>query len=119
MPLSERIKEFLDEKEISQKDFCDKTGYNDRTFSNVLTGRTKVPKIDLVEAFIRFYPEVDIRWLILGDGEMETDTSAPVNIADKLESMESVIDHLSRKMVELDVLKEQVNKMKSGREGNG
>lgn len=112
--LSERIKDFLQEKNITQKDFCDVTGYNDRNLSNILTGRTKVPKIDLIAAFIKFYPEVDVRWLVLGEGEMFTDTSAPANLGDKLENMESVIDHLARKVTELEVLKEQVRALRKG-----
>lgn len=70
MTISDRFTLFLREKGISQKEFSEKTGYLRQSLSKFITGTTKLPKIDLIIGLMIHYPELNIRWLLLGEGEM-------------------------------------------------
>jgi transcriptional regulator with XRE-family HTH domain len=88
--IHERFKKFLHHKELSQSEFSQITGYKERTLSNFLTGRVKYPKVDLIDAVIRYFPELNLFWLFTGEGEMFT-TSENYNLNNeklKLENAE-------------------------------
>lgn len=67
---------FLNEKEISQKDFATSVKMSHQTISNIMHGVTKQPKADFLIAIARYYPSLNLRWLLLGEGSMEIDRPA-------------------------------------------
>ena len=77
--IHERFKKFLQHKGLSQSEFSQITGYGEKSLSNFLTGRVKYPKIDLIDAVIRHFPELDLVWLFTAEGEMFV-TSATSNL---------------------------------------
>lgn len=50
--------------------FSDLTGIDKGTVSNLANGGTKHPKADFFQAFVWHFPEVNLRWLLVGVGEM-------------------------------------------------
>jgi len=68
--IHERFKKFLQYKGLSQSEFSQITGYGEKSLSNFLTGRVKYPKIDLIDALIRSFPELNLVWLFTEEGEM-------------------------------------------------
>lgn len=68
MSFKDRLGEILDEKKINQREFERITGYSHVSLSNVLIGKTQLPKIDLLLAIAEALPEVDIHWLVTGKG---------------------------------------------------
>lgn len=70
MSVNQRVKEFLESEALSQKEFCQKTGYSENNLSNFLTGKTKLPRIDLLEAIAIHFPHVNLKWILTGEGEM-------------------------------------------------
>lgn len=40
------------------------------TVSYIVSGRTDKPKSDFFEALLKFYPELNLRWLLLGEEPM-------------------------------------------------
>lgn len=68
--INQRFTLFLAAKKISQKIFADVTGFSSATVSNIASGTTEYPKADFFQAMVRHYPEVNLRWLLTGDGEM-------------------------------------------------
>jgi len=70
MTVSDRLALFLREKKISQKVFCDATGYGEKNVSNFLNGTIKSPRMELITGIIKSYPELSINWLLLGEGPM-------------------------------------------------
>ncbi len=71
--INQRFTVFLTEKRISQKLFSEITGINTGTVSNISTGATELPKADFFQAFAIHYPEISLRWLLIGEGEMENE----------------------------------------------
>lgn len=70
MTINQRVAHFFRVKKITQTEFSDKTGYSRGNIVNIIQGKTAVPKIDLVQAFLIYYPEINIRWLLLGEEPM-------------------------------------------------
>lgn len=70
MTIGERLAILLKYKEISQKAFSKKINYREQSISNLITGQTKSPKADLVMEIARLFPDVNLRWLLLEEGEM-------------------------------------------------
>ena len=70
MSISDRFVLFMREKGINQKDFSEKTGYLRQSLSKFLTGNVKSPKVDFIQLIMTHYPELNINWLIMDDGDM-------------------------------------------------
>jgi len=70
MTISDRFVLFMREKGINQKDFAEKTGYLRQSLSKFITGNVKSPKIDLILTVMTHYPELNIDWLLMGNGDM-------------------------------------------------
>jgi transcriptional regulator with XRE-family HTH domain len=70
MTIGERLAILLKNKGISQKAFSKKIDYREQSISNLITGITKSPRADLVTELARLFPDVNLRWLLLEEGEM-------------------------------------------------
>ena len=68
--IKDRLENFLNSKELTQAEFSRITGYHPKNISGFLTGTVKMPKIDLMVALATHFPELNLRWLLLGEGEM-------------------------------------------------
>ena len=54
---------------LSQQDFATKLGISPASLSSIYNGRTN-PTNNHVQAIHRSFPEIDINWLLFGEGEM-------------------------------------------------
>lgn len=62
---------------MNQQTFSNYTGINTATLSGILTGRTQ-PTIKVVNSIMKKFPNVDIKWLMFGEGGMlNTDNPTP------------------------------------------
>jgi hypothetical protein len=68
--VSIRFEEILKSLQLNAYKFSRSTGLNrpDKIY-NILNGRNKAT-FEVVKAILKFYPTVNIRWLLLGEGEM-------------------------------------------------
>ena len=66
-----RLKKWIDKKELNSSKFADIIGVNRATISHILSGRNK-PSIDFLEKLLHVYPELNANWLITGIGYMQT-----------------------------------------------
>ncbi|MFK7948171.1 MAG: helix-turn-helix domain-containing protein [Saprospiraceae bacterium] len=98
--VNERFKRFLQHKGLSQTDFSQITGYGEKSLSNFLTGRVKYPKIDLIDAVIRNFSELNLTWLFTGEGEMFTN--------EKLISSNELKQELDNLRIENSKLKDKI-----------
>ncbi len=98
-----RFKKFLQHKGLSQLEFSQTTGYGEKSLSNFLTGRVKYPKIDLIDAVIRNFPELNLTWLFTGEGEMFTDETPILSeeFRNELENLRIENSKLKDKIIEL------------------
>lgn len=69
--INQRVRRFFENKKISQKLFSEVTGYDEKSISNIVNDKTKYPKADFFQALAIHYPEINLRWLLIGEGEME------------------------------------------------
>ncbi len=85
----ERIEQLLDSKKLTATQFSEEIGVQRSSLSHVLSGRNK-PSLDFMLKIKNRYPEINLNWLLLGDGEM----SEKVTSSEKL-SGEVVSDQLT------------------------
>lgn len=63
-----RIFTFIENQHLTPTEFADKIGVSRASISSIKTGRTQ-PTLSLVEKIKQRFPEIDINWLILGEGD--------------------------------------------------
>lgn len=70
--MKERIREIMGTTALSQQDFAARLGVSPATLSSILNGRTGASN-KIVQAIHHAFPEVNINWLIFGEGSMVSD----------------------------------------------
>jgi len=70
MTVKDRLSKFLQEEGINQKEFGEVVGYSQQSLSNFFSGNTKIPRGDLFIALAEHFPNLNLRWLLIGDGKM-------------------------------------------------
>ena len=67
--MKERIRSIMQSMRLSQQDFANRPGIAAASLSSIFTGRTN-PTNNHVMAVHRAFPEININWLMFGEGEM-------------------------------------------------
>lgn len=103
--IKNRIVEYIDSKHVTQYEFCKKTGIA----SGILNRSTGISE-DNIAKFIKFYPEVDINWLITGNKK-----GIPVSVRKHKEQSESDVYRAkklpSRNAAKLEVIYDEMKSM--------
>ncbi len=55
---------------VNQKDLAAQIDYPRTNLSNFVNGNVKSPKIDLIVALANNFPQLNLNWLLTGEGEM-------------------------------------------------
>lgn len=66
--MTNRIFLFIESQQLTPTEFADKIGVSRAAISSIKTGRTQ-PTLTLVEKIKQHFPDVDINWLIFGEGD--------------------------------------------------
>lgn len=74
---SERLRKLLSYYDISAAGIAEVLGIQRSTISHLLSGRNK-PSLDFVLKILKHYPEVELYWLINGQGEFPAKKTAIV-----------------------------------------
>lgn len=110
-PIKQRILYFADTLGISKREFYTKIGVSRGTLESN-TGITE----DILAKFIAIYPEIDLYWLILGEGTMYRDTAVHNDIASP--DRDEVVMLLREKVADqqriIDLLDEKLEAVMSG-----
>lgn len=64
-----RIKEFIDYKTISVRKFEEKVGFSNGAFASQYKNNGSIGS-DKIENILQSYPEINLEWLLTGEGEM-------------------------------------------------
>jgi transcriptional regulator with XRE-family HTH domain len=67
--MKERIKQFMDYMSLSAAELADQIGVQRSNVSHVLNGRNN-PSSSFIEKLLLKFPDLDARWLIVGEGDM-------------------------------------------------
>ena len=84
--VSERIKSILTHYGINSGEFATKLNIQKSSVSHLLSGRNR-PSFVFLSKFVRVFPEIDIRWLLTGEGDMLIN-SIDKTVADKPNDIE-------------------------------
>lgn len=75
----DRINLILKAKNLTSRQFAEEIGIQPSGMSHILSGRNR-PSLDFVMKVVNRYPEIDLRWLTFGEGQMyNTSVSNPTN----------------------------------------
>lgn len=67
--MNTRLQRFLNERHITQSQFAQTLGVTNASISHIISGRNK-PGYDFIVSVAQHYPELNIEWLLLGEGPM-------------------------------------------------
>ncbi|MGB1040900.1 MAG: helix-turn-helix domain-containing protein [Flavobacteriales bacterium] len=103
MSLTNRIPQLLQQKKLSQSQFCNETGFSKQNLSKFLRGSVKHVKVEIAIVIAKSYPEVNLRWLLLGEGEMFNENVQPVNttLHEEVIQLKDEISRLKDKIITL------------------
>jgi transcriptional regulator with XRE-family HTH domain len=90
---SKRLKKVLDYYQLSASAFADKVGVQRSSISHLLSGRNK-PSLDFVLKVLDAFNEVELYWLLRGEGSFPKKTKKPSN---KIDNTPNLFSHLEEK----------------------
>lgn len=110
--IPQRLEFFINLKNLSQKEFCKIVGYPQSSLSGFLNGKTNSPRLDLIEGIAQNFPELDIDWLITGQGQMikqsytngegEKEETGPISRKEIIELLKKRVNELEREIARKD-----------------
>lgn len=74
MDFVSRLKRYIDHKGLQNSQVADMAGIPRPTLSQLLTGRNKKVSNELIEKLHQAFPQLNVLWLLFGDGDMELGT---------------------------------------------
>jgi len=105
--MEERIKKFMDYKGISPSELADAIGVQRSNVTHVLKARNK-PSFQFIEKLLQIYPEINAKWLLLGEGNMTEGITKSRTLFDAISG--PVMDKVtSEKKVEPEILKKSTS----------
>lgn len=69
--MKDRIIQIMKSEGMSNADFAEKIGISTSSLSHIFSGRNN-PSLDVVTRIHRAYPDINIMWLLYGEGEMKS-----------------------------------------------
>lgn len=81
MDLVSRLKQYLDYRQISVTQFADECAIPRPTGSQLLAGRNKKVSDEIISKIHAAYPELNIVWLMFGEGDMVKDANIEISEA--------------------------------------
>lgn len=73
--MKDRIKQFMLDKGMTQKALAAELCISEATLTGIFTGRTR-PTVNIIDAFHQFFPEVNMYWLMYGEGEIYSSSAS-------------------------------------------
>jgi len=95
--MKERIKQFMDYMKLSAAELADQIGVQRSNVSHVMTGRNN-PSSSFLEKLLLTFPELDARWLIVGEGQMLRETK---NEKTKVSEVKNLFTEVIEKKVQV------------------
>lgn len=109
-----RLKQFILNLRIEQKEFAQSIGYSDSAFSSIIKGKSGLSS-DFVWIMINQYPNLNWHWLLTGKGEMGIkdnnivmgDNNGTMHVQ-SIPNAEILLERLKALEKEVEGLKEQI-----------
>lgn len=102
--MEDRIRKFMEYKEISASELADAIGVQRSNVTHVLKARNK-PSFQFIEKLLQIYPDINAKWLLLGEGNMIEGISKSRTLFDSILEPE-VKKTTAEKKVEPEIVKD-------------
>ena len=70
MDVRERISQIIEIKKLNKNSFSKKVGIQPQTLHHILKGRQTYPSYQVLEKIALTFTDINLRWLITGEGSM-------------------------------------------------
>lgn len=79
MDIKDRFKLIMDRERLTAGAFAESIGVAQATISHILGPRNKYPSTDVILRLHQRYKDVNLEWLLTGDGEMSKNADMPTS----------------------------------------
>ena len=109
-----RIKEYIDFKGITNQKFEKEVGFSNGAFASQLKNNRTIG-VDKLENILKTYPEINIEWLLTGEGEMLKNSCPKSEQYTDLENLLNSVIHTQQEIINnqketIEQLKNQIKK---------
>ena len=80
--MQERLNQIIEKKGLTATKFAAMIGVNASTISHILAGRNK-PGFDIINNIAKTFPDLNLTWLITGNGSMDNSVMSEPTLFDK------------------------------------
>ena len=98
LTIAQRLRLFLDNLGIEQQELANTISISKQVVSNAINGKTKYPKSDFLIQLLDGYPNINLYWLLTGEGEMFT-TADNSNFSTENEVLKSENTELRNELI--------------------
>lgn len=106
--INERMGFLIEKKAKSQSDFARKIGKPSQTIASIVNGRNE-PSSDVLRAIKLNFPNVNLDWILIGEGNFEKDSESIQNVEARLvEALERERNVLLKNINDLEKDKERL-----------
>ena len=91
MEMKDRIRQLMDDQNLSQQEFAQRLNLSAASLSSIFTGRTN-PTNKHVLAIHHAFPEVNVNWLLFGEGDKFNDASVLSSPSKQQEIIEPIFN---------------------------
>ena len=107
-----RLKTYRKQMQLSVAEFARKLETVDNNIYNYEGNRTK-PNTDFLESLKTLFPDLNLNWLISGEGKMNLNEEevVSVGVSEELDELKKIV-YKDRQMIEW--LEREVNRMRNG-----
>ncbi len=77
MSIKDRLKMIMEREKLTTGAFAESIGVAQATISHILRERNKYPSTEVILRLHQRYSDINLEWLLTGEGEMSNGTSSP------------------------------------------
>ena len=81
--MKKRFQKWLDYNDINSNKLAENINVSRATISHIMSGRNK-PSVDFLHKILNKYPDLNLNWLVTGNGPMKIDNNIKKRIVDKV-----------------------------------
>jgi transcriptional regulator with XRE-family HTH domain len=81
--MNKRFQKWLDYNDINSNKLAENINVSRATISHIMSGRNK-PSVDFLHKILNKYPDLNLNWLVTGNGSMKIDNNIKKRIVDKV-----------------------------------
>lgn len=81
--MNKRFQKWLNYNDLNSNKLAENINVSRATISHIISGRNK-PSVDFLHKILNKYPDLNLNWLVTGNGSMKIDNNIKKRIVDKV-----------------------------------